>query len=54
MAKVIEVIVRKLNILSDDDDYANLKEENDLEISININTMPLPCSHGHHFKNKLK
>jgi hypothetical protein len=49
MAKVVEVVVRKLNILSDDDDYADLKEENDLEIDININTMPPPSSHGHHF-----
>ncbi len=51
---MVEIVIRKLNILSDDDDYANLKEEDDLEINININTMPPPSNHGHHFKSKLK
>jgi hypothetical protein len=53
MAKVVEVVVRKLNILSDDD-YAYLKEDDDLEIGININTMPPPSSHGHHFQEQAK
>ncbi len=47
---MVEVAINKLNILNDDD-YANLKIE---ETCININTMPHPSSHGHHFQKQAK
>jgi hypothetical protein len=50
MVHMVKVAISILNILNDDD-YANLKIK---ETCININTMPPPSSHGHHFQEQAK
>jgi len=45
-------VVGKYGILSDNDD-GFLKVENK-EMGTDINTMPLPSSHGHHFQEQVE